>query len=48
MVIKIFVWDLYDDFYMHCYFQKLFSLYKGIMCMFGGWIKVCGDWVCTF
>ena len=42
MVIKIFVWGLHDDFYRHCYFQKSFSLQKGIMCIFGGGLKCVG------
>ena len=47
MVIKE-VWGLRDDFYTHCYLQKLLLLEKGVMCMFGGWVKMCGVCVCTF
>ena len=28
-------------FYAHCYFEKLLLVRKGIMCMFGGWGKMC-------
>ena len=40
MVIKMFMWGLYDGFLYRLLLLKLIFSMKRYMCIFGGWVKM--------